>query len=190
MKKRFTLLLMCCAASVAGHSQSSITGIYRSPDDFSHQRLSFPAARHPRLVIRANTAFYLPYITVIDGRHKTRYLKDSVFGYRTADNTVYRFYAGGAYELLNPGERPLLYRSAVMPGGRGARPVYSYYFSEDATASLAPLTRSRVADALGRDSTFVEQLYERFRDDDELLQYDSLHQTYRLSRLYAQLHRR
>lgn len=166
------------------YAQHIATGLYLTVDDFNNGRLCCTAVPHQRHSIHLHDILYTPFITVINGSTRTSYSKDSVYGYRTRNNTAFRLYRREAFEVLNVGSCPVLYRQTFMRNSKESRPAVIYYFSKDESSPIEDLSRENLSRAFTADTAFIEHMYSVFNSDNDLAAYDSYHKTYRIAWIY------
>ncbi len=181
----FTSMLACYFINAGAQTTS---GIYLNAEDFMKGKLSFAPTAHEKYRIQLNEFFASPRVTVINGTQKQTYAKDSIFGFRTSNGTSFRFFKREAYEVLNAGGLPLLYKRSVIHGGKGPHSEVSYYFSADGALPVYALTHANIRAAYAADSAFVERVYDSFTTDADLIEYDSYHNKYKLNRIYQTQH--
>ena len=184
MKNILAVILLFLLPLLRVCAQSAPLGIYLSASDFLNHKLSYTPIAGEKHRIKLHNEFYKPYIALESGKQAIVLRKDSVFGYCLRDSTSFRFYGKEAFAVLNAGTYPLLYQQSYMPGGKGARPVIECYFSRNETSPILRLTRANLSTAYSNAPSFLEQVYDTFQSDEELIQYNSYGKNYRLVGLF------
>jgi hypothetical protein len=183
MKK--LLILVCMSLFLSNsYAQTKLPGIYLTASDFSRNKLSLSAVDGKKYKLKLNKTFYKPTVKIIIGDSTFTVNKDSVFGYRDADNIIYRFSNKGIYKVINPKEDILLYSRNFLGGYKNSQTVVKYYFSANANSMVQPLTKWNLKNAFPRDSIFHELLDMYFSYDNDLTDYDSFYNLYKINRLF------
>lgn len=161
----------------------SVLGIYLSSTDFTSNNLWFKKGVNKKCKIKMhNLSFKLP-IKITCGDSILQLSKDSVYGYKDAENSSYRFFNKKTYTIMNPGETILLYKLISVVKTKYEEPTYSYYFSKDASSLVLPLNLNNIENTFGSNKMFIDFLEVHFKNDNELLEYDSNHKIYKINRL-------
>ncbi len=163
--------------------QSTAQGIYLSVDDFDSSKISFVPVEGKKYKMILHETFYTPIIKIVIGDSTYTFSKDSVFGYRDKENVVHRYYRGHTYSLLNPGEGILLYSRTFLGGYKSSQTIVAYYFSVGASTPPQRLTKWNLKKVFPADASFHELLDLYFRNDADLLGYDSFYKMYKLNRV-------
>ena len=187
MKMSFYIFpLLFLGFSTGSIAQNANEGVYLSANDFTNNKISFSHTVNDR-----KSAFHIhdfsfrSSIKIIRGNDEVRIRKDSIFGYRTKNNTSYRFYCKVAYKILNPSEEILLYSTTSLEGGlRNNHRVTNYFFSADASSPIYPLSKLNLKIVLNKAVFFHALLDVYFKSDDELTAYDGFNKIYLLNRVY------
>ena len=161
--------------------QSTTQGIYLSANNFDCNKISFAPVEGKRYKMFLHEVFYKPIVKIASGDSSYTFNKAAVWGYRDRDNIVYRFYKKHVYSLLNPGEVILLYSRTYLGGYRNSQTVVSYYFSTDANAPVELLTKGNLKNSFSADTAFHDLLDIHFRNDIELIGYDSFYKMYKVN---------
>lgn len=128
---------------------------------------------------------YKDYVTVLCNKTKKRLSKDSLYAYRDAQGTLYRFFEKEIYEIVNPNEDLLLYkRSVLSANAKNAEGEEVFYFSVTDASPPIKLSLYNLEKAFAANSLFCAYLELHFKDDSALNEYDHEHKTYKLNRLY------
>lgn len=180
---RRIVFLICTFMSF--YVSGQVCGIYVSGSDFNNQKISFKSSPEKKYIIKLNDVFYKSYITIKTGNSKINYSKDSIFGYQDKSNTIYRFYNKRIYTILNPGETILLYKFESVPLTKGAVNVIHYYFSKNAASPVVELTIENLKNTFSSDRSFQDMLDIYFRNNEELIKYDSHNKIYKINYLFA-----
>lgn len=168
------------------NAQKDSSGIYATADDYKNQKLSYAvnykAEKH---TIKSEMLFDNDKIKV---KHKgTVYTlkKRETYGYRDTRGKEFRFVDNKEYEILNPGERILLYvyQHAAHAPKEAERYRPQYFFSVDAAAAPQALTKANLKEAFKDNHKFHDAIDASFRNDEDLRAYDSFHKEYKINRL-------
>lgn len=179
MKVCSLLFLILFSAGVT--AQPRICGIYRSASDFTLQHLSY-GSTHTRL--RLHPLFNR---NILGLRYKDslfRFKKQEIYGYLDHDGLTYRFFDGNTYQLINAPGNILLYKISKGPALKGQEEQFLYYFSKDALHPLIPLCLKNLQQAFEELPAFQRLLEFYFKTNDSLLEYDRIHSSYKINRLF------
>jgi hypothetical protein len=162
-------------------------GVYLSANDFTNGRVSFVNNQSSKKYkFYSHDFFNTSTVKIVVGDSVIMLNKNLIFGYRDKRNTCYRFYNKTAYKIINPSEKILLYSRTSMVGNlKNSHNVTYYYFSENANSPIYPLSKWNLKAELFNNVSFIRLLEVYFRNDAELLEYDSNNKVYFLNRVYA-----
>lgn len=171
------LILTVLLLSTKVFSQNK--GLYLSGKDFTEQKIAH-ASRNTR--IRSHELFNRTIVEVKCNDSLFSYEKAKVFGYANKDG-VYRFVNNDAYTILNPGEKILLYKKTTGTGFKNSPIVDTYYFSKDAYSPVQLLNLRNLLATFSDNVKFSEMIEIYFTKQSDLLEYDDIHQAYKINRL-------
>jgi hypothetical protein len=155
-------------------NSQAVVGIYLTAQDFKSGYLSF-SKKDDSCKVRVRSASERKKIKIKCGG-TVRYLnKDSVYGYKDKEATVFRFYHRTCYKLKNPDEEILLYEVQVSNPDKYEPAIVSYYFSRDFSSPVYPLTINNVLRVFSENKRFTNMVELRYKYDSDLLEYDSYH---------------
>ncbi|MFI5151161.1 MAG: hypothetical protein ACHQRM_15620 [Bacteroidia bacterium] len=104
-------------------------------------------------------------------------------GQSDVDGSKYRISGGKEFQILNPGEKILLYKTSSGTGLKNDPKVEHYYFSAEAGSEILALTLRNVETVFESNTAFEERIEMTFRNDGDLTMYDPIHKMYKLNRL-------
>lgn len=176
----FLFGLVAIVATTNVQAQKSNSGVYLSEQDFAAKKISYQGSK-----IKTNLLFDPTEIKVIQNGNKTTLAKVNIYGYKTNNNKTYRYYNGVAYEVLNPQNGFLLYKLPRLNYSKNQqKPLY--FFSTTVDAPVQPLTITNVKRAYPDDRNLHYAMDMLFRNDDELLRYDSYYKQYKIVELVTE----
>lgn len=158
------------------------SGVFLNANDFNSKRIIYTKIIGEKYRFHSNVLFNKSYIKITIGDSVYRISKDSVFGYRTKENVCYRLFNNEEYEIINPNETILIY-SKIFFTGYKTNLLTKYFFSISAEGKIYPLTKYNLKQVTFGDSLFHDQLDIYFRNDEDLLEYDSFYKIYKLNKL-------
>ncbi|MEP7319006.1 MAG: hypothetical protein ABI921_09700 [Panacibacter sp.] len=90
------------------------------------------------------------------------------------------------YTVLNQGEPITIYKyqHAAHSPKEAEKYAPKYYFTTNASAALQELTKMNLKKAFPKDHPFHDALDAQFKEDKELINYDSFHKMYKLNHIY------
>lgn len=171
---------MCVCITV--QAQKAV-GIYRSPQDFQNGKLTFTKLNDSSCKIRIRSASLKRKIKIKCGKTIHYLSKDSTYGYRDKYGTVFRFFDGREYTLMNPGEEIQLYKLQLSNHTKYEPAVVGYYFSRNPAAAIYQLTQRNILVVFSDNKRFTDLIEIRYRNDGELIEYDTYRGKYKLNRL-------
>lgn len=163
-----------------------INAVYLTAKDFKSHQTLVNNTKGEKYKVRLHNFLNFSFITIIINSTKYKYIKDSVFAYKTKANIYYRIYQNQEYEILNPNERILLYSKTSFTGYKFNSET-KYFFSISAEEKIYPLSKYNLKLTTPHDSVFNQQLDIYFKSDEELLEFDSFYKIYKLNKLKKQL---
>jgi hypothetical protein len=165
-------------------SAQQISGIYMNGNDFNSGRLSFAKAKGKKCRVRLHESLYRPVIHIKYCDSEYSFNKDSVFGYRDLQGNDHRFYNKEIYQVLNRGEEILIYKIEKTVGGlKNPVEIVNYYFSINANSPVYLLTARNLERCFQDNRLFLEYIEVHFRSDNDLMEYDTIHNKYKLNSL-------
>ncbi len=167
-----------CFVTLSGQAQQVI-GLYVSVTDFEQNTLSYTE----HFQIRVRSAWPDKHIKVKQQKAIHYLDKDSVYGYETKSGEVFRFQEGNAYQLLNKGESISLYRIQISNAGKYEAARFAFFFSKTSRDTIRPLSLRNLLSEFAGQTRFTELIELKFNTDEDLLDYDFVHQQWKLNRL-------
>jgi len=158
-------------------------GIYISAADFKTNKLSFGDEKLKKCKIKLHEFSYKHPVKVSCGDSVFSFSKDSIYGYKDKEGISHRFFNKNVFEILNPGEAILLYKILVCPKTKYDQAKYEYFFSKDVNSPIVALILNNLEANFETNKTFVELLDVHFKNNEELLMYDSIHKMYKINHL-------
>lgn len=170
--------------SLTHHDQ---TGVYLSPDDYTHNKLSYGGdCSNGSCKVKVHALFGSVGVDLVCDGKKQSFLKDELYGYRDCKNNDYRFSGGSTYQILDTAGFYLYSVSKLVQGAKIARPQTVYYFSVLANSPLQELTLANLQNAFAANTKFRYSLEGQFRSDKGLMAYDNTLKTYKIKYLYSE----
>lgn len=164
---------------ILNNSYSQYSGVYLTTGDFENDILTFKTD-NDSIKITSDVAFKPEYVKVKINGKKQFILKDSIWGARKK-KTVYRFSENNNY-TLDANSGIMLYSRRI--NGRHMRMFY--YFSENASSKLLPLTIENLEKSFVGNKKFLDLLHASKRKNEELAFYDKKLKTYWIIDIYNQ----
>lgn len=156
-----------------------VTGIFLTEKDFLEGKLAFVAPC--KIQVRSSSPNKLIRIKCAD---TTRFLhKDSVYGYQDRSHVTFRLFQKIAYALINPREEIRLYKIQTVNSTKYEPAFTSYFFSRSAGSAIYPLTIDNILKAFPDNKRFSELVELKYRNDSELMEFDTYHNKYKLNHL-------
>jgi len=194
MKKIIPLTAIAIALifGLAGFTQKPngpYTGIYASWNDFKQGKLTYRIdCNYSSEKLKLNDVFGSKTGYVNYQGQKYAFDKTQVFGYRLCDNTIYRFYQGESYRILDTCGFLMYYKygSIEVNKGKGLVKEDQYFFSKRGEGPIIPLTRENLAIAFSNNTALRYTLESDFQSDKDLVAYDQFQKMYKIKYLYNQ----
>ena len=186
MKHLHHLLPMgCLLASLALNAQTECSGVYLTAEDFvAGNRLPATDGR-PRSGKAEEQVFNSKYIFVNQGDYHYKMYARDVYALQSCEGTIVRVYNDNYYNVLNPGEKILLYVVINPPFSKGEVWTRNYFFSKDAASEIRDLTLENLKSAFSGNPAFLEAVNSQFRSDRDLLAYDAIKKCYKINSAYS-----
>jgi hypothetical protein len=185
MKTLFTKistgLLVISAATC--FSQNECCGIYLNPNDYTANKLSYPAdcERLSKYKITTDPVFQPDKIAIRQNGVTYRVPKDSIYAVKNCDGSIIRMYGSSEYPLLNPEESIMIYK---VLGGSESNDGFNktkYYFSKDAQGKIQNLTIANIKAAFSGNRKFLDLVDREFHSDAELSAYDDINKKMKIN---------
>ena len=158
-------------------------GIFKTANDFRSTNYLLKASSSQDFKVYPHRVFNSSKIKVKLGDSTYSFLKSEIYGYQD-EKYNYRFYDGGQYTILNPSETILIYSKTVLAGPKGNIPTKVYFFSKDEISEILPLTIQNLKTSFQTNPALYDLIDLHFKDDNDLLKYDSLRNMYFINYLY------
>lgn len=162
---------------ILNNSYSQYSGVYLTATDFENDILTFKRG-NDSIKINSNVACNPEYVRIKSNGKKQFFLKDSIWGSKER-KTIYRFFEGNNY-TLDANSGIMLYSRRI--NGRHMRMFY--YFSENASSKLLPLTIENLEKSFVGNKKFHDLLQSSKRKSEELASYDKNLKTYWIVDIY------
>lgn len=161
---------------ILNNAYSQYSGVYLTASDFENDILTFKTNDSTK--VNTNVACKPEFVRVKSNGKKQFIRKDSIWGAKDRKDT-YRFVESDNFTLLaNSGF--MLYSRRIS--GRHMRMFY--YFSENASSKLLPLTIENLEKSFASNKKFLDLLQSSKRKDEELAFYDKKLKTYWIVDIY------
>ncbi|NML40241.1 hypothetical protein HHL17_23780 [Chitinophaga sp. G-6-1-13] len=171
------LMMMTCLGAMA---QQKITGIYLTSADYIQNKMTYTETNGHLYKARLYALAPKDHILLTHGGEQTKLEKDRFFALQLKDGKIFHMKGGESYELLNRNPQLFLYRRK-LPVSPKTYPEqsYRYYFSTGEN-NLQELTTRNIKQAFVAKKDLPERLDAAFRDNDDLMAYDTFHHMYKL----------
>jgi hypothetical protein len=158
-------------------------GIFKTANDFRSVNYLLKASSSQNFKVYPNRVFNSATIKVKLGDSTYSFLKSEIYGYQDNKHS-YRFYKNEQYTIENPSENILIYSKIILAGPKGNIPTKVYFFSKDENSEIVSLTLQNLKTAFQTNVAFYDSIDLHFKDDSDLLKYDSLRKMYFINYLY------
>jgi hypothetical protein len=178
-----TLLIIALFPSSSNVFAQSAKGIYLTVNDFINNKIEFNTSENKNCKIKLHAFSFNSKIKIVKNGRVFRLNKDSIYGYVDWKGLPIRFYNKKIYTILFASEQIFLYKQIVKPQSKYSEALYTYHFSTDAGSLIFPLTIKNLESSFNYNSEFLKLLEAYFKSEKELIEYDQIHNTYKLIRL-------
>lgn len=177
MKTIYLLSLLLLFKCLLLNAQQPCGCIYRTASDFQEKRISIPAdCKYGKKAVVIVDFFLRPYVHIKNNLGKLKIHKDSIYAVQDCKGNIYRIFKQKDFLLLDTGRLHIYsysYNGTVKKRySRGIRFVHKqltgYYFSENDTSEIIPLTLTNVRLALLTNKELDRQLIHTFPNNDSL----------------------
>jgi len=172
--------------STLGFSQKDSSGIYFSANDYLKHKLSFAInCKTQKHKIKDEMLLHPKIISIKHNDTIYKFPKDSVYGIRYCDGSIVRIYSNSEYQLINPNEEILIYKTVVTKneGRAGTTIITDYFFSKNAQSKIQELTVYNIKAAFPDNHKFHDLIDMEFHSNDELMAYDQIHKMRKINRV-------
>lgn len=176
----YIFIQIICWFSGLTYAQNNGRGIYLNSEDFLSHKITL-ASKYTRIKLNESVNKEKVVIKTKDSTYT--YFKDSIFGYQDKEGNSFRFYNGKIYSIINPYETILIYKVSDGPVQKGQTKMYSYFFSKDAHSKIYPLKMNYILDEFNNNKPFTNTLETHFNNTSNLLEYDDVHNVFKINRL-------
>lgn len=177
MKKLIFIVLFFVSINNTFSQNTDYNGIYLTSDDFLSGKVHLRGDKK-QVKINAELPFNLSHVRVKTEGKKYYFNKDSIWGIAEG-KYIYRFSNSKNYTLIaNSGFLMYLRRD----NGRHMR-LY-YFFSENASSEILPLTIKNLENSFKENKKFLELLHGTFSKDEDLATHDKKSKTYKIVTIY------
>ena len=166
-------------------AQNKALGIYLSANDFMKNKLSYSTFKNQNC-IHIHELIYQGFITIKTHKQKLKLSKDSVFGFKDKSGQLYRFYKNSTYAILNPIDSIVFYSQTRLGGLKHNQPETHYYFSSHINSPIIELSLNNIKREFKNDTLFYDAITVQFKDNESLLNYDTIKQQYQINYIYNQ----
>ncbi len=152
-------------------------GIYNTALDFRTKQISIAAdCQSGKKTIQVSDFFLRPYVYIRTEQGKLKIHEDSIYAIQYCDGSIYRIWNQKAFQLLDNGKLQIYsYNYTETVKKRTLRsiryeqkPVTDYFFSENDTSEIIPLTLTNVRLVLLSNKQFDKDLKLAFPNDSSL----------------------
>lgn len=173
------LLSMCGLVT----AQSTTSGVYKTYEDYMNQKMAYAIdCKTEKHKIKLNEFPNKPFIKVIHDGMPHEIPKDSVFGYQLCDGNFVRFADNTDYHLIERGD-VWLYKKLQVKAPKGAPEPNLNFFTATGQEKPMPLTMENLKKAFPENHKFHDDLTAQFKNDKELMAFDSFHKKTKLNHL-------
>jgi len=181
MKQLFLIIGMLSLGIAGAYAQS---GIYQSAEDFENGKLIYQQEEGEKHAIRTEIPLNQCIIKVKKGDESVKLIKVDLYGYRNKKNQDFRFYDDIRYKIVDPSHFYIYSREVNVIRGKARTRETKYFFSKDAESPVMELTRNNLKHAFPGNRDFHYLIDMQFRNDRELVAYDSYYKQYKLKGLF------
>lgn len=179
------ILLAAVIFSTGIYGANAQSGIYESADDFENGKLSYRQEEGEKHSIRTEIPLNQCIVKVKNGDESHKLIKVDLYGYRNNKNEDFRFYDDIKYKIIDPSHFYIYSRVVNVIDGKARTRETKYFFSKDADSPIMELTRNNLKRAFPGHQDFHFLIDMQFRNDRELLAYDSHYRQYKLKSLFS-----
>jgi hypothetical protein len=172
--KAISISVILLFGYISIHAQQPCGGIYYNISDFCAKQISIPAfSQFGRKAVVISDFFLRPYVYIKTEKGRMKVHEDSIYAVQYCNGDIYRIWERSAYLLEETGQLDIYsytYLGKVkVRTSRGTRlkqkQITDYYFSENDTSEILPLTLTNVRLALLMDKKLDNELIQSFSND-------------------------
>ncbi len=176
----FVLLLVVCLVTKSGDAQVKTAAIYRTQEDYVKGITSYgPSVDHPGR-LKLHLLAPKDFVDLSYNGHSSRIPTSQLFGYTTKEGNVFSIHGSETYQVMNKNPQLLLFRKRTLSSNREFRNDRFSYFFSTADGVIRPLTSWNLKKAFPEKQDWTDLIDTNFKQDNELMTYDSYHHMYKL----------
>jgi hypothetical protein len=184
MKTKNIIHVCLMLITIPAFSQKDSSGIYFTSSDFENHHLSYAInCETQKHKISADLIFRDKILSVKHNDTVYAFPKDSVYAIRYCDNSIVRLFNNQQFPLLNPDEIIMIYKVVSGSSHKGSSIVTKYYFSNGGKDSIRELTLYNLKSSFPSNHKFHNLLDMQIKSDNELIEYDSFHKSFKINHL-------
>lgn len=183
--KTKTLMTTSILLSICGlvYAQSTTSGVYKTYGDYKNQKMAYAIdCKKEKHKIKLNEFPKKSFVTVIHDGMPHQIPKDSVFGYQLCDGSFVRFVDNTDYHMVEKGD-VWLYKKLMVKAPKGQPEPNLNFFTVPGEDKPMPLTMENLKKAFPENHKFHDELTAQFKNDKELMAYDSFHKKTKVNHL-------
>ena len=167
--------------NAAANGQSA--GLYLTLQDYMNHKLSYTTVGNDKL--KVSGLFGSSTVVLTHDGKKQVFAKSEIFGY-SKDGQDYRFFNNVEYRILSAKGFLIYSRSTLVQQGKGPKPTEQYYFSSGLSDPIQPLNIANIKGVYAKYPKFTYAVERQFKNDGDLVAYDSYNKQYKIAWLYSQ----
>jgi hypothetical protein len=176
MKKVYIFLILLFLGGLSIQAQQQC-GFYRTVSDFRKQQISIPVnSKYGKKAIQVSDFFLRPYVYIRTEQGKTKVHEDNVYAICDYKGNIYRIWNRKAYQLADTEYLQIYsytYTGKVKKQTSRClrfenKQMTDYYFSENDSSEIYPLTLTNVTIALLENKKLDRKLVKNFPDNQSL----------------------
>ena len=158
-------------------------GLYKSADDFLNGTLAYEQQEFEKHRLHTDIPINKLVVKVKDGGESHKFFKWDLYGYKSRKNENFRFYNEKSYKIVDTTAFLIYSREENIIDGKARTRQTRYYFSKGPESRIVPLTIRNLKHAFPN-REFHDLLDLQFRNNRELVMFDSFNKEYKLKRIF------
>lgn len=184
MKKICSILLLAGISSnqLLAQCSNSILGLYKSKSDFDNKILTYQSKFNSvnTILIKLYDLFKSHYVTIKENGNKIKIAKDSIYGFKKSDNSIYRFQNNQVYKILDTSKAIIIYHMNLPQRQTGKINITRYTYSVGFNGIIKTLSINNLLEDFSSNTTFCKAIKVNFHYNTELVELDECTKQYKI----------
>jgi hypothetical protein len=183
-----TTIALLLSLHLLAQNREKVAGIFITGKEFREGKLSLVInCNSKKDKISLHDLLNEKYITIRKNDSTYNFMKDSIYGYETCGNDIYRFLGKMELLLLDDRDEIVMYKWNLPKRSAGGRTnITPFYFSMGKEGPLQKLTIKNLKDKFVDNKKFIFLIDQSFKYNSDLGEFDKTNKRYKVNLLLEQ----